>query len=375
MNRRYFRTYHNCFQLLTCRSLVSDADAIHNIADLFSEPILNDYVIETHSLNAIEAIKEKQERRKQRAMEVIQRSLHGVIAKYFIPWKNYYVEKKRKRIEEAKRPKGPNLDKLWEKGKKQLNDDKPQDALSTFQTALDGYKILFGPSHPKRVNVLGMISLIHHENKDYASATAGYREALEEQEKWGDDPDSCITTLNNLGVCLLSAGELTDALKVKEALLEKVEDVYGETHSKTLNVLNNLGAVYDELKDYSRAIEFYSFALEGRLLKTGEEHPKTLGIIMNIGIAHCKASEFDKGNEYMRRALKGYQKRYGKEHNSTLVCARNYFKCLKDAGGSTDALKELYKEYPTFAKGRDRREVSVREAQSDKSSKAFCSIT
>ncbi|GMH48014.1 hypothetical protein TrLO_g12601 [Triparma laevis f. longispina] len=350
-----------------------DMDAIHDIADLFSEPILNDYVLETHSLNTIETIKEKKERRKQKAMEVIQRSLHGVTAKYFIPWKNFYVEEKKKRVveakmvaEEAKKPKEPVLDKLWELGKKQLNGNNERDlAMSTFQQAMEGYTILFGPSHPKRVNVLGMISLIHHEGKDYEKAILGYREVLGEQEKWKDDVDvdSCITTHHNLAVCLWSAGELEDALREKEALLEKVEDVYGETHSKTLNILNNLGAIYDEMKDHTRAIEFYSFALEGRLQKTGEEHPKTLGIIMNIGIAYCKSGEFDKGNEHMARALKGYEKRYGKEHRMTSVCAQNYFKCLKDAGEGGgrggERLKKFYKDYPKFAKGRDRRELLI----------------
>jgi hypothetical protein len=82
--------------------------------------------------------------------------------------------------------------------------------------------------------------------------------------------------MNGLAVTLRSQGDLTDARRLQERVLEARIRVLGEEHPATLTSMGNLTLLLIQAGDREDAIRLLRKCLAGRRKVLGENHPDTL---------------------------------------------------------------------------------------------------
>ena len=193
------------------------------------------------------------------------------------------------------------------------------DARCYYKRAKDGYEKELGRNDEKTLMVTR--SLIMSTGMSDEERIEKLRDLVARMKAaLGEDNETTLDTLNQLGGVLNDIGDYEEARKVFEKCLLGQEKVLGEDHRKTLMTVGNLGIIYDDLKDYEKALEYYERALKGSEKTLGKTHPDTLSTVYNIAIVYIEGmKDYEKAEELYRRALEGNEAQLGKDHENTRI--------------------------------------------------------
>jgi CHAT domain-containing protein len=184
-----------------------------------------------------------------------------------------------------------------------------------------------------------------------------YRKAYPREKHPNGHPD-LASSLNNLGLLYLSAGEhaqaeplYREALAMYRALYPK--ERYPNGHADLATSINNLGGLYRDTGDYARAELLDREALAMRRALYPKErfpngHPDLAASLNNLGLLHMDAGEHAQAEPLLREALAMRRALYPKKRfpggHSDLAQSLNNLGLLHQAAGDYARAEPLYAE-------------------------------
>ncbi|CAF3914590.1 unnamed protein product [Rotaria sp. Silwood1] len=137
-------------------------------------------------------------------------------------------------------------------------------ALQCYSRAYDIRKDHFHSNHSKIGDSLKNMASVSYETSDYEKAINYYKDFLNIYgENYGNiDHMSIAKSLQMLGKCYRSKGDLRSALDFSTKALEMKQRLLPSGHWLIADTFKNIGLVYNDLKDYDKALIYYFDALE-----------------------------------------------------------------------------------------------------------------
>eukprot|EP00128_Syssomonas_multiformis_P012110 Colp12_sorted_trinity150504_noHs@26747 len=144
------------------------------------------------------------------------------------------------------------------------------------QQAVDIYKEVLGPMHPKVANAIYSLADVHYVKMEYDQAEKLYREALRIRETSCPDDQAIIAeSYSGLGLINDARGNYEEAERCYLKALTIREKIFGRNHPKVARVCVNLGAMYKAKGELHKVIPLYERAHAIRLVTLGKDHPYT----------------------------------------------------------------------------------------------------
>ncbi|MFF0625037.1 FxSxx-COOH system tetratricopeptide repeat protein [Streptomyces sp. NPDC004296] len=173
---------------------------------------------------------------------------------------------------------------------------------------------------------------LHHQGRD-AHAIPLLELILDRCEQvLGDTHPNTLNSRNNLANAYRSAGDLQRAIPLHEATLAQYEQVLGDTHPNTLDGRNNLAHAYESAGDLQRAIPLYEATLAQYEQVLGDTHPNTLNSRNNLANAYESAGDLQRAIPLHEATLAQYEQVLGDTHPNTLNSRNNLAHAYRSAG-------------------------------------------
>ncbi|KAF4932020.1 Nephrocystin-3 [Colletotrichum viniferum] len=160
-----------------------------------------------------------------------------------------------------------------------------------------------------------------------------------------------MATINGLGLCYNSQGQMGDAQAMLEQAVQGSEKALGPDHRDTLTAVHNLGIVYAERGQLEDAKMMYKRAFEGREKVLGPYHPQKLWAVSSIGSIYLERGQLEDAKIMCERALQGLEKALGPGHPKMLSTIYYLAEILKDQSQLKDAklmCERILREYDTM---------------------------
>ena len=270
-----------------------------------------------------------------------------------------------------------NLRKLFEEGKRRLNNYEFDKAIKAFRAGL----VLQGIRPLEGAALLLHIGICQHGQLQWDEAEGSFKEALDWLRKGGDKGDGTAAVLTRLGLLYENQGAFHKALTSHQSSLslkQAINDSLGmavtlnnlgivyrsmdsldraiEVHDSSITIcrqigdkrimaknLNNLGNIYLDKADYENAERVYLKSLtikeeEG----VGAEMASTLG---NLALVHQARGDYGKALEFYSRTLKIDEKGHDKRQ---IARTKGNMAILYKMQGETEKAKKIFEELLTF---------------------------
>ncbi len=195
-------------------------------------------------------------------------------------------------------------DRLLEQGTQQFNMSQLQEALQSFQAALEFYRdSTVQASFPQESRqgegrtIRGLGNVFAAEGQD-EQALVFYRQALEIARQVGDRLGEG-RALNNLGNSYNAQEQYEQAIELYSQALEiarEIEDHFGE-----IIALQNLANVYSSLGQYERAIEVHQQRLE--IARELGDRAEEGSASWDLGSAYATLGHYERAIEFHQRHL------------------------------------------------------------------------
>ncbi|KAJ7927317.1 hypothetical protein B0H13DRAFT_2556849 [Mycena leptocephala] len=119
------------------------------------------------------------------------------------------------------------------------------------------------------------------------------------------------------------AGKYTDAKDLRMAVLDKQQQLLGDSHLDTLVAMGNLATTYQQLKEFTKAEELKVIVMKKRKQLLGDDHPDTLRAMGNLAVTYGELQEFEKAEELELVVLEKQKQLLGDDHPDTLRAMGN----------------------------------------------------
>jgi eukaryotic-like serine/threonine-protein kinase len=198
-----------------------------------------------------------------------------------------------------------------------------------------------------------------------------------------DDPELQKTTLNDLGVVLLSTDNIAEAATVYEEVLALNQSIHGTQHRNVATTKAALARVYRRLGDLDRAEELARGAIaidhaiypdddwhltthlnalmlvlrsKGDLhgafdtareafriasITLGDDHPETVNAQYGVGTLAAMLDDYGSAAPLLRNALMGSQLKFGASHRETAIPRAWYGFVIAMGGNAAEGIPEL----------------------------------
>lgn len=186
------------------------------------------------------------------------------------------------------------------------------------------YARLKGPRHTDTIAALDWIAVSMDARGDSEGAIRVASEALERaQQGLGDDHDTTITCMNNLGNLYLAVFRLDDAEHwLTRAYQARIEQ-FGLNDAGTLATMSNLASLRDRQGRFEESIELLETSLGVIESKYPEVHPQTALIVNNLATLYQTLDRYEEAEPLLIRACTLQESIYGSEHSLTLSALNN----------------------------------------------------
>ena len=207
-----------------------------------------------------------------------------------------------------------------------LGDD--QASLKASQEVLQGREATLPASHPDLCLGVFNLAAAQENVNDYEQAKAGYLRAAALYEKiYGRDTNNVANALNAAGQVSYYNRDYENALKLQKESLAIYEKILPADSEQLSWSYGNVASDYYSLEDYSKAAEFRRREL-AILEKLYPEGSRTAGCLNRLGSALYSASQYAEALAVQKRALSIREKLLGPDHvevaNSLAWVATNY---------------------------------------------------
>ncbi|MDX2198729.1 MAG: serine/threonine-protein kinase [Phycisphaerae bacterium] len=151
-----------------------------------------------------------------------------------------------------------------------------------------------------------------------------------------DDPDT-LTSLDGMGLLMVSQGKPDDAEMHIRVALETSRRVLGEDHIATLRRMNNMGGLLEARGKFVEAEAYHRQALEASRRVLGDDHEFTLTCVSGMGHLLWRQGKHDEAEPYHRAALAARRRVLGDDHSDTLTSINNTAALLFSQGKLDEA--------------------------------------
>jgi CHAT domain-containing protein/uncharacterized protein HemY len=187
-------------------------------------------------------------------------------------------------------------DRLLEQGNQQSNHSQYQEALQSWQQALDIYQEIGDPNG--EATSLNNLGNAYSSLGQYLKAIEYYEQSLAIFQAI-DNPKGKAYSLMGLGNAYNRLGQYPKAIEFYEqslAIARKIDDRNGEAYS-----LNNLGEAYSRLGQYLKAIKYYEQSLA--IARKIDDRNGEASSLNNLGAAYSSQGQYPKAIEHYEQSL------------------------------------------------------------------------
>ncbi len=200
----------------------------------------------------------------------------------------------------------------------ELGVGKLDEALASYQRALEIQRAVLGDDHPTLAATLGGIGISHYSKGEYAEARAPLERAVALREATlGEEHPLLAVSLNNLGIDLLRLGDYDASLATHRRALAIRERALDPDHPDIAESLNNLGVVLQEQDRFAEAEPYFARCVAIDERRLGPEHPSLVGPLNNVGIVLRGQQRPADAERWHRRALDIATRKLGEAHVAT----------------------------------------------------------
>ncbi|WP_216207985.1 tetratricopeptide repeat protein [Amycolatopsis aidingensis] len=140
---------------------------------------------------------------------------------------------------------------------------------------------------------------------------------------WSPDHPTILSIRHNLGMALISAERIEEAVVLHEANLRDTERVLGRDDPRTAIARNCLGLAYRMAGRAEEAITAHQESLADQQRIDGPDDPATLRTLNNLAIAYEAAGSTERAIELYRQAIADAERLLGRDHYDTIQYRRN----------------------------------------------------
>lgn len=203
---------------------------------------------------------------------------------------------------------------------------------------------LLGPEHPKTVDRISRMAILHKTRGELAQAETLYDQALQGTVRaHGEVSTEVGTLLLNLSELYRAQGRFAQAEDHARRALAVQEQARGEADMATWSALNTLSVVLRQQRRFKEAIRLQTRALNIVQQRRGFEHRDTSISLNNVGALFMEVGEKERSERAYRKALAMREKLLGPDHAMTATTRHNLALLLKSMGQLLQA-RELYEQ-------------------------------
>jgi tetratricopeptide (TPR) repeat protein len=155
----------------------------------------------------------------------------------------------------------------------------------------------------------------------------------------GDEHPGTLLSMDNLAGTLRAQGELVGAREIQAEVLETRRRVLGDEHLDTLASMNNLAGTLSNQGEFGGARKIQEKVLETIRRVLGSEHPGTLASMNNLAGTLRAQGELENARKIQEEVLETIRRVLGSEHPGTLASMNNLALTLKAQGDLAGARK------------------------------------
>jgi CHAT domain-containing protein/Flp pilus assembly protein TadD len=240
--------------------------------------------------------------------------------------------------------------KLYKKATGLNSAGKYDEAIPSFERALEIRERVLGPDHCDVASVINSMGQLQFYKGEYSKAEQLFLRGLAVREKaLGPEHPLFATSLNNYAILCFVRGDYAKAEPLFLRALAIREKALGPEHSDVAASLNNLALLYSRRGEYSKAEQLFLRGLAIGEKALGPEHPDVAKAYTNLANLHYFRGDYAKAEPLHRRAVAITEKALGPDHPLFATSLNN--------------LALLYSELGDYAKAEPlhRRALAIRE--------------
>jgi tetratricopeptide (TPR) repeat protein len=193
--------------------------------------------------------------------------------------------------------------------------DQGQEALDSYETALEIRTRILGDRHPHIASLLNNMGIIYRNRGDLDAALSNYERALEiRRATIGANHPHVAASLTNLGVVHAMKGDYAAALQAFVDARAVWEGRLGPGHPDVATADNSIGKTLVLMGRHGEAERVLAAAVEHQLAALGREHPDVAMTRSNLGEARLGMGEYAAALAEFERALEIYAEAFEADH-------------------------------------------------------------
>ncbi|MBQ74629.1 MAG: hypothetical protein CMQ20_06335 [Gammaproteobacteria bacterium] len=165
---------------------------------------------------------------------------------------------------------------------------------------------------------------------------------------WQERPMEILNTMLELGVIYQRQGKSTEAEATYQEAFEGLMDVAGDQHPSTLVALNNLGQLYEEIGLYDKAEPLLKLALESLEATLGPENPQSSRARNNLALLFESQGNFREAEPLYTQSIAVLSKTRGDDYTDTIAVRNNLaflYMMMEDYGRSSEIFERVREQW------------------------------
>ncbi|CAG8586795.1 3132_t:CDS:2, partial [Acaulospora colombiana] len=196
------------------------------------------------------------------------------------------------------------------------------------------------PRHPGTIVAMNNLAWTLRDRGQLEEAEKIQQQVLELQtEVLGPRHPGTIVAMNNLALTLRDRGQLEEAEKMKRQVLELQTEVLGPRHPDTIVAMNNLALTLRDRGQLEEAEKIQRQVLELQTEVLGPRHPSTIVAMNNLALTLRDRGQLEEAEKMKRQVLELRTEVLGPRHPDTIVSMNNLAWTLGDRGQLEEAEK------------------------------------
>lgn len=179
------------------------------------------------------------------------------------------------------------------------------------------------------------------EARDYGAAEQSYQTALQQAQGFGPTDPRKPQVLMRLARLYRVQGDLAKPEALYRQALREAETVLDAESPELARYFNEFGRYYHARRKYDLAGEYYRKAFALRVKVFGKEHAEVADSINNLAVLYENQAQNDKAEVYYQFALKIREQALGPDHVQTIETLEHYARLLQKLHRSEEAGKLL----------------------------------
>ncbi|KAJ6532237.1 hypothetical protein DFH09DRAFT_1284678 [Mycena vulgaris] len=191
----------------------------------------------------------------------------------------------------------------------------------------------------RALNIQNTVAILYDEAGMYNHARELKESLLKRRtELFGQENPDTLLAMQNLAVTYAHLGEYRRAAVLQNTVWTKRIETLG-LHPDTLASMENMASIWMQLGDFKLAERMQSMAMKNRINLMGEDHPDTLIIMANLAVTYSHLGDFKHAEELESTVLKKRTVILGEDHPETLRAMANLAVRYSQLGESQRAVE------------------------------------